>query len=305
MDKKKNKKKKKTGSEDLSPEKGKESSKEKDSFLHKDAKKSITSIILVVLALVLILSLFGKAGIVGEYLDKGLKLSFGWGRFVLPVLMVVLGVVYFRKYQKYRYYLTTIGASVFFVFLLVTFYGFADLEEMKELAKKGSNGGFLGFIIAYPLFKYFGGLAATILSVGFLLIGFILTFNFPLNKFFAKLVDYYRNGLSKVKESALFKKKEEAGEVEEGVEEGDFEEELDQKESNIKEDSISFGDEQEEAEIKKEETTPVFEKENNLPDLNDQKNEKENKKIWKLPSVDLLKKLWRISVLRLLLKDII
>ncbi|MFO7807162.1 MAG: DNA translocase FtsK 4TM domain-containing protein [Candidatus Moraniibacteriota bacterium] len=254
----------------------------KEPFLHGDAKKSIASVLLIVFALIFVLSLFGQAGIVGEYLDKFLRISFGWGRFVLPVLMVILGVVYFRKYQRYRYYLTTAGAFVFFLFLLVIFYSFAELEEMKELAKQGSNGGFLGFAIAYPLFKYFGGLAATILSAGFLLVGFILTFNFPLNKFFAGAVDYYKDFISKIK--SIYSSRQEKGQQEEDLwEEDENKEKKAKEEDNIKEGSIKFIDEDETEEKTK---TPGFGLDENDYGKKEKKPKEEEQ--WKFPSTDLL-----------------
>ncbi|MFW5884640.1 MAG: DNA translocase FtsK 4TM domain-containing protein [Patescibacteria group bacterium] len=263
------------------------------SLLNIDAKKSITSVLLVIVALIFILSLFDGAGVVGNYVDKALRMAFGWGRFALPFLLIILGVVYFRKYQRYRYYLTTAGALIFFICLLILFHRVAgNLEEMKEVARSGEGGGFMGFALAYPLFKYFGGLAAVILSTGFLLIGFILTFNFPLNKFFASACRYYKTFFAKVKEAVSPGRTEEAG----TEDEYDKKRESAEEGANIKEDSIKFADEEDgeddydeekklAAAAKKEYSKSVLSE--NGPDLSQNSLSEWD---WELPSVNLLEK---------------
>ena len=131
--------------------------------MHSDVKKNITAILFVVFSLLFLLSLFGQAGVVGNYINRSLGLVLGWSKFLLPVLLLVLGVVYFRQYDRYRYYLTTAGAILFLVFLATIMHSFYDLSEMKEWAKVGKGGGYLGFGMAYVLIKYLGVLAASIL----------------------------------------------------------------------------------------------------------------------------------------------
>lgn len=283
--KKKNKTKKEKASESDEREKTekKSSKQETDSFLHRDVKKSVASVLLIVFALVFLLSLIGKAGMAGEYLDKALKISFGWGRFALPLLMVILGVVYFRRYRKYRYYLTTGGALFFFVFLLVLLHGYSGLEEMKQMAEDGKGGGFLGFALAYPLFKYFGSLAAFILSSGFLLVGLILTFNFPLNKFFGGFRDWYLSLISKIKtkKMALETEKEDT----ESQEEEQVKEE--KKEDNIKEDTIRFADEDKD-EANEEEDLAEDDKEAYSIHSKERQRAAAAEGFWKLPPPELL-----------------
>ena len=52
--------------------------------------------------LVFVLSLFGLAGVVGSYIDKGLAFLFGWGRYVLPFVMIIMGALYFKKMPRIR-----------------------------------------------------------------------------------------------------------------------------------------------------------------------------------------------------------
>jgi hypothetical protein len=208
----------------------------KKGVMHSDIGKNIVAIILIVFSLLFLLSLFGQAGVAGSYIDKILSLSFGWGRFLLPVLLLVLGFVYFRKYDKYRYYLTTIGAALFLFFLVAILHSFYSLDEMFEIAKAGKGGGFVGFGIAYVLVKYLGLLSALILAGGVFLIGLILTFNFPLSSFFSRVKDWFLIFVSKLKADKIISEKKMIIKKEE--------------DTNIKKDSIKFANEKNEAENK-------------------------------------------------------
>ncbi|MDA3814829.1 MAG: DNA translocase FtsK 4TM domain-containing protein, partial [Patescibacteria group bacterium] len=161
------------------------------SVVNNGVKKSILSVVMIVIALVFLLSLIGKAGMAGVYFDRFLALAFGWGRYVLPFLIIIVGIIYFKRLEKFQYYLTSLGAFLLFVFLLVFMHSFFDLSEMADVAKTGSGGGYVGLAIAFILAKYLGQLVAVIISLGILLVGFILTFNFPLENLFYSIKEFF------------------------------------------------------------------------------------------------------------------
>jgi S-DNA-T family DNA segregation ATPase FtsK/SpoIIIE len=240
--------------------------------MHSDVKKNITAILLVIFSLLFILSLVGQAGVAGKQISKWLGIAFGWSKFLLPILLLVLGVVYFRKYDKYRYYLTTIGAAVFLIFLATIMHSFYGLDQMREVARAGKGGGFVGFGLAFVLVNYLGILAAAIVSFGFLLIGLILTFNFPLNKIFENVQSGYAGVLAKLRTFRFTKEKKQSIKKEE--------------ETNIKENSIKFSDDK--GEFGNDEV------ENNKIESETVPAEKKPKKTsrksgnWKLPPLNLL-----------------
>lgn len=157
--------------------KKKKEKEKKESVLDGGAKKNIIAVLLIMLSLIFLLSLFHKAGVAGDYIDKGLAFSFGTGRYFLPFVMLVLGGLYFRKMKPIRYTLAALGAILFYCMLLGLVHIFHDLDEMLALAKAGEAGGYLGLAIAYPLAKFLGKIAAVIVLSGFSLIGLILLFN--------------------------------------------------------------------------------------------------------------------------------
>jgi len=246
----------------------------KKGLIHSDVKKNITAILLLVFSLLFLLSLVGQAGIVGGYINRGLGLTFGWARFLLPILLLVLGVIYFRKYDKYRYYLATIGAVLLIFFLATILHSFYDLSEMQVVAKMGKGGGFVGFGIAYVLVKYLGLLAASILAAGLFLIGLILTFNFPLTNILIRIKEGYSRFILWVRTFKFTKEKIESIKKEE--------------KTNIKESSIKFSNEKGEI-VKKEELS--VEDKNEISSKKITKDKEIRRKIgnWKLPPLNLLK----------------
>ncbi|MBT3355811.1 hypothetical protein HN784_04460 [bacterium] len=157
--------------------KSKKEKEKKEAVLDGGAKKHIIAVFLLMLGLIFLLSLIGKASVAGEYIDKGLAFLFGTGRYLLPVVLFVLGALYFRKMKPIRYTLAALGAVLFFSMLLGLVHIFNNLDEMVQLAKDGEAGGYLGLSIAYPLTKFLGKIAGVIILAGFSLIGLILLFN--------------------------------------------------------------------------------------------------------------------------------
>jgi S-DNA-T family DNA segregation ATPase FtsK/SpoIIIE len=213
----------------------------KESIISGDIKKSIAAVVLIMVALIFVLSLIGKAGVVGQYINKFLAVSLGWGRYGLPVLMVIVGLVYFKKLDPIRYYLTSIGAGILLFFLLTIFHLFFNMDEMVGVAERGAGGGYLGLSGGYLLAKYLGKAGGYIVSFSGILIGLILTFNFPLNKSFCWTKDIWEK-LKQYFQSRKAKGKEGETESEEGRNANNVEEEADDKktENNIKLETIEF-----------------------------------------------------------------
>ena len=246
-------------------------------LIHSDIKKNITAILLIIFSLLFLLSLINQAGLAGNYINQGLALAFGWSRFLLPVLLLVLGFVYFRRYDKYRYYLTTTGAVLFIFFLASLMHNFYSLEVMKEVAQNGKGGGYIGFGISFILVKYTGILAAYVVSLGFFLIGLILTFNFPLNNLFKKINDKYFILISKLKTLKFNKDKEEEISLKK------------EEKTNIKENSIKFSDDKVDFDDNDKKSKSEDEDHTQIIQPKVKKENKTKNKGWRLPPLSLLK----------------
>lgn len=143
----------------------------------------IYAIILATLAVFLLLSLFTDyTGIVGHYTAYFLSWLLGWGRFLLPfLLLTIAGVILVRKdiyWNDIILGLTLIGVS-----LLAQSHVLVPINQMYSEDYLIRYGGFLGFLFSYPLVYLLKPVGATVILVGVLLIGFVLTVRRPLTDF--------------------------------------------------------------------------------------------------------------------------
>jgi S-DNA-T family DNA segregation ATPase FtsK/SpoIIIE len=145
-----------------------------------DTKRSIAAVFLIALAILAVFSLFGGAGTFGTYFNKILSLAFGIGRFLLPVLMIAVGFMYFRRDTDSYYVFVAAGFLVFFAAILGLVHMFFPLSQMVVLAKFGEGGGFLGAAAAYPALKYFGFSAGMVVLSAVALAALLLALNVPL-----------------------------------------------------------------------------------------------------------------------------
>jgi len=114
--------------------------------LPEDIKKYISGIIIFLIAIILILSFFEKAGAAGRLIFRALNLLIGKIVFLLPLILVVAGLVFFlTKYQKF------LIPTFLAVFLLIL--GFSG--TLETLTPGVKQGGYLGYL-AGPLLKLFG-----------------------------------------------------------------------------------------------------------------------------------------------------
>ncbi len=170
----------------------KRKNKNQDDILRSDVRKHITAILLFLFALIFTLSIFNQAGVVGRFLGKILTSLFGQGKYILPILMMALGVMYFRRMKSIRYILATSGMFLSLLTGLGLLHIFYKLDEMSGLAKEGLGGGYIGLGVAYSLITLIGRFAGVVTLIALALIGFMLLVNVPVLSLFYKIVDNFK-----------------------------------------------------------------------------------------------------------------
>lgn len=269
----------------------------KKTYGKKRAKKNnrikglIIFLISLIFSLVAFLSFFGQSGVVGSYLQNYLGNFFGFGKWLIPFIVIKLGWDYFQKQEEKKelFWLEFSGAGLGVIFLATFLHLFAEKQtEMMLWAEQGLGGGYLGFGLAFGLEKYLGKIASFILSFGLMFVGIVLfldlSFSFSGERFF-NFLKGIKNIFIWMKTKFVFRgfvhkkiDKEISMENEEKKESETLKEELTE---NIK--NFRFDDD------------PI-EEENLSDDLEITEAEKrERKKIkknikWNLPKVDLLDK---------------
>ncbi|MBU1092184.1 DNA translocase FtsK 4TM domain-containing protein, partial [Patescibacteria group bacterium] len=161
----------------------KKKKRRKSSKLNPILSRGIISILLVVFAVLIGLSFFQKAGVVGIVLnDYILSFLFGKIRYTTPVIIVIL-VWFIVQDRRYRYRATHfIGAILFFLAASSLFHISFETKEMWYEALEGNGGGVFG-MPALVLKGYLGAVAGITVLVGLVLVSVVLIFNTAITHF--------------------------------------------------------------------------------------------------------------------------
>ncbi|MFA6515177.1 MAG: DNA translocase FtsK 4TM domain-containing protein [Candidatus Paceibacterota bacterium] len=185
------------------PKRGKKRNKNsKRVELKEETRYSIWGIGFIVLGILITLSVFKMAGVVGDFVYSNLSAFFGFGYYILPILLVVIGYSFLKKEKPQI-------AQTHAIFGLLTLLSSLGIMDIASNGKGESLniifGGYLGSIVAWPFVKLFG-IYASILLLGALLITslIILCDERPnLVELFRKLWNFLKSDLRKPKEEDI------------------------------------------------------------------------------------------------------
>ncbi len=130
-------------------------------FLPEETKKFIFGIAIFLLAIIIGLSFFDKAGIAGKAIMQGLTFLIGKSVFLLPLILVLGALIFFlSRYEK------LLGPTIISIFLLVI--GTSGIIECLDSESRA--GGWLGYLITLPFLKLFSLLVTQLIFGGIILI---------------------------------------------------------------------------------------------------------------------------------------
>jgi len=166
--------KKNTEDNDEESSKQKRRKGKKEPQLDKETRYSIWGIAFIVLGILILLSVFKMAGVVGDLLYSGLNSIFGFGYYLLPILLILAGYSFLKK-ERPQVARTHI---IFGMIALLSTLGIMDLAANgKGESINMTWGGYLGSITSWPFIKLFGIYAGILLLGGLLIISMIVLFN--------------------------------------------------------------------------------------------------------------------------------
>ena len=144
--------------------------KSKDRFgersgIGQETMQAVFAILFFVLALLSVLAAFDKAGFVGEYAYNVLKWLLGLGYFLLPVMLIMLGIAFLKGIKRRFEMSKLIGALLFF---------FSGLGLVELLVAR--EGGVLGYYIAHPLISLIEVYATAAVLIACIAISILITF---------------------------------------------------------------------------------------------------------------------------------
>lgn len=132
-----------------------------------ETKQSIFIVAAFSFALIFTLSILGKAGSAGVFIERGLTILFGRAEFVVPLFLFLMGlslVFYFRP----RFFGPT---------LLGSFLFFASILGGIEIVFGGKTAGYAGFVVAAPVLKLFDFWASFIVMAALFIVSILLILN--------------------------------------------------------------------------------------------------------------------------------
>lgn len=138
--------------------------------LKKETKHSILAIASFIISLIFILTAFHKAGLIGNYIFEISDIVFGAGFFLLPLLFFLLGVSFLKSFRARILAVNLIGGIVFLTSSL----------GLTELVFGEKTGGYLGYLVSFPMYKFFDFWASLIIFVGLLLVSILMIFDISL-----------------------------------------------------------------------------------------------------------------------------
>jgi len=158
----------------LSRKNNKNKNKNKPSWhegIKPETKRSVFAILSFAIAVLLALAAFGKAGLVGNGIQKILEVLFGRAFFMISLVFFIGGISLLRRsvepLRAHFLATTVVGAAL----LLLSTLGIADLIFQNKIA------GYIGFVASYPFFKLFDFTASLIILVAIALAGIFIMFN--------------------------------------------------------------------------------------------------------------------------------
>jgi len=150
--------------------------------------REIVAYILFAFGALLLLAVLGLAGSFGRFLMKEIRLLLGYGSFLLPVALLLLGSWFWKEEERRTKPSNILGLFGTLIFLSAFLHLFVASEAASEVAQRGQAGGVLGNFFASGMRHALGFGGALVLILAFMFICFALTFNTPVKSLFLKLL---------------------------------------------------------------------------------------------------------------------
>ena len=142
-----------------------------------EIKQMIFGVLMILIAVIAGLSFFDKAGKAGLYFMKAGRFLVGETVFLIPLVFILGGLVllfakddqkFFKKERKTFW--PVILAGLVLIFGITGISAGFNPESMK--------GGWLGYLLSWPLLKYFGFWATQIIFLALIVIGSLIFWHF-------------------------------------------------------------------------------------------------------------------------------
>ncbi|MBU4360585.1 DNA translocase FtsK [Patescibacteria group bacterium] len=143
--------------------------------LSPDIKRDIFVILIFAIAFINILAMFNLAGAVGNSINNFWQMIFGWGWWIWPFLMILIGYLIINIEKLEISATKWIGLIIFELTFSGLLHLFVRIQNF-DMAKAGEGGGILGYLVGMPLESVAGFWGSLIILLSLLLISILLFF---------------------------------------------------------------------------------------------------------------------------------
>ncbi len=150
--------------------------------LDEHAKRSIFLVVLLALGLISFLGLFNLAGHFGEFIAHWLKLLFGYGKWLVPLIFLYWALLIIKRAKKLLRFADYLGLFLLFISYQTLFQFFIAPVNWDRAVASGYGGGYIGLYLSklfFYIFGFWGGVSAL---VALLLIALVLVSNASLTR---------------------------------------------------------------------------------------------------------------------------
>jgi len=140
--------------------------------LPEEIKQMIFGVILILLAVLMGLSFFKKAGILGEYFVEGSLFLIGNTVFLIPLIFVLAGIIFliFKKEE-----LTGKEKKISWPVILAVLISILGVDGiLGSISPALKRGGWLGYLISWPFLKFLGFWATQVIFWGLIIVSFLI-----------------------------------------------------------------------------------------------------------------------------------
>jgi S-DNA-T family DNA segregation ATPase FtsK/SpoIIIE len=146
------------------------------------AKRSIIIVVILALGIISFLGLLNLSGHFGEFTSRMLTLGFGYGRWLVPVLLLYWAFVLIRGAKKTLKFSDYLGLGLLFISYQTLFHFFIDQKNWLIAVKLGEGGGYVGYYLSRLFLYVVGFWGGVIVLFALFLISLVLVFNTSLEK---------------------------------------------------------------------------------------------------------------------------
>lgn len=135
----------------------------KELGLNPESHQLIFAVLSFAFGVIFALAAFGKAGLVGGKIYAAFDAVFGKGFFILPLALFLMSFSFFAIHRIGKKF-TLLGGGLFFLTTLA----------LADLLLGQKTGGYVGYFVSLPLFKFFGIWASLVILLALFIISLVL-----------------------------------------------------------------------------------------------------------------------------------